>query len=111
LPIRGGDQPSDVPIVPDDTIHHDVQQGVCRGGSTKTEKYPRGVSVSTLAATSVVTSVSPAAENVTSLETLVSHHVKPAKKEKKANKRHKQIAKKLKVMIFCVKKRFDFVVV
>jgi hypothetical protein len=110
LPIRGGDQPSDVPIVPEDTIYHDVQQGVCRGGSTKTDKYPRGVSVSTLTATSVVTPVSPAAENVTSLETLVSHPVKPAKKDKR-HKRHKQIAKKLKVRTFCVEKRFGFLVV
>jgi hypothetical protein len=111
LPIRGGDQPGDVPIVPEDTIHHEVQQSVSRGGSTKKGKYPRGVGVSTLTATSVVTPVSPAAENVTSLETEVSLHVKPAKKDKSHTRRHKQIAKKLKVRIVCVKKRFELLVV
>lgn len=96
LPIRGGDQASDVPIVPDDAIHHDIRQSVSRGGSTKTEKYPGGVSVSTVTPTTIAIPVSPAAENVTSLETHVSNTVIPAKKDKR-HKRHKQIAKKLKV--------------
>eukprot|EP00980_Cylindrotheca_fusiformis_P008095 scaffold1722_cov120-Cylindrotheca_fusiformis.AAC.25 len=94
FPIRGGDQSSHVPIVPDDTIQNDVPQGVSRGGSTKTEKYPDGVSVTTFTPTIVPASASPA-ENVTSLETHNSH-ASHYKNDKKSLKRHKQIAKKLK---------------
>ena len=103
LPIRGGDQ-TGVPVVPDDAITNDLPQGVSRGGSTKTEKYPRGVTISSPTATTLVSSASPAvasAKNVTSLEAEVSHAVTRTKKDKR-HKRHKLIAKKLKVSVTLV---------
>ena len=96
LPLRGGDQDRhDVPVVPNESIKQDTQQGVARGGSTKTEKYAGGVTVTTPGTITPVSTTTPA-ENVTEVTEVTEVPLSKPKREKR-QKKHKQIAKRLQV--------------
>ena len=105
--VRGGSSdipsPDDVPVVPEDTVKNspgsNLQQCVARGGSTTTRAFkPQTNSLShppPLLSSSSSHSALP--KNATILETEVVLSKPRPVKEKKHHKRHKHIAKKLKV--------------
>lgn len=112
LQLRGGDE-SGIPKVPQEANTRIVQPGVSRGGSTKAEKYPGGVTVYTPSGGSSVATPTPDTDAVTASDAItttigteiveaadIAPEAAAPKKEKKRFKKHKQIAKKLKVSEF-----------
>jgi hypothetical protein len=102
--VRGGseDTPCDgvVPIVPEDTVidalGSNLHQGVARGGSTATRSYPPRSCIPQPTPLSSSSSPSVVSRNATVVEAeMVVTEPKPV--VVKHQKRHKHIAKKLKV--------------
>ncbi|KAL3942203.1 MAG: hypothetical protein SGBAC_003550 [Bacillariaceae sp.] len=104
LQVRGGDE---IPRVPEDVspiIHPDVS----RGGSTKAEKYPGGITIYTPTGgtstplTDTASAATTSDSVITTIETEIAEtevvpvHKLTRKEKKQQHKRHKQIAKKLK---------------
>ncbi|CAJ1955167.1 unnamed protein product [Cylindrotheca closterium] len=112
LRVRGGDE---IPKVPDD-VSPRIIHPVSRGGSTKAEKYPGGVTVYTTVGGTSATTPEPKTDIdtgiaktsasdivVKTIDTEIAEtEITPERKQltkkekKKQQKRHKQIAKKLK---------------
>mmetsp|Transcript_18648 Transcript_18648/g.46156 ORF Transcript_18648/g.46156 Transcript_18648/m.46156 type:complete len:401 (+) Transcript_18648:66-1268(+) len=107
LQVRGGDE---IPKVPEDVNPRILHPDVSRGGSTKAERYPGGVTIytpiggtsATVTAPKTDTDIATTSDSViTTIETEIAEteivpEAKLSKKEKKKHKKHKQIAKKLK---------------
>ena len=94
LPLRGGDQKhDDIPQVPTYT----TQQTLARGGSTTTETYAAGVTVTKPSDALQVTG-GLSSENITEVTEVSEISLSQPKKGKRL-KRHKLIARRLKVSI------------
>lgn len=94
LPLRGGDQKNDdIPSVPTYT----TQQTLARGGSTTTETYATGVTVTKPSDALQVTG-GLSSENITEVTEVSEISLSQPKKGRRL-KRHKLIARRLKVSI------------
>jgi hypothetical protein len=111
--VRGGSDANNVPVVPDDVLQNalnsNIRPDVARGGSTRTSSRPRYATTTTTngGAIDVVPNqplsspVELAPSNFTTLVVDSKAVALPeTKKSVKHHKRHKSIAKKLKVSEF-----------